>query len=581
MRLATRFFLATSALVTLAVATLTISADHTLRRELVTRLEGALENDARLIAAQVPADSNTWSEVAHRLGTVIGRRVTLIDPTGRVRGDADFPPEALPHLQNHLMRPEVQQALRQGVGTYQRLSASTNERQLYVAVREGPPGIAIVRVSATLASVDTAVWETERTIIGVGIIAVLGAALVAWIMGLSLSRPLVQLAGSARAIAAEGEPVFPDSRIREVADHVRALRAMHEELQNRFSDLRSEREESRTLVESMTDGVIAADSAGRIGTCNAAARRMLDRKSDEPIPELALLFLEKGSRDFVRDVVAGKEVDERELIVGGRVLLGTGRMLPDGGTLFVLRDITALRHLETVRRDFVANVSHELKTPLTSIAGYAETIVSEAEAEAPARHFAGTILANAKRMQRLVEDLLDLSRIESGGWHPVPRVVDLSASARDAWTAFAETAQDRGVTFDQKVPAALSIAVDPDALRQILTNLYDNSLRHTPRGGTITVWAAPAGEGVVLEVRDTGSGIGAEHIPRIFERFYRADPARSRDQGGTGLGLSIVKHLVEAHSGRVDAESAPGKGTTIRIVLPPPPSYPSASVTEP
>jgi len=572
MRLATRFFLATSVLVTVSVVTLTISAERLLRRQLVSQVEDALGHEARLVASQLPADSNRWSDVAHQLGALIAHRVTLIDATGRVRGDAEFPPEALPHLENHLMRPEVQQALHEGLGSYQRLSASTNERQLYVAIRGGPPGLAIVRVSATLASVDAAVSEVERAIALVGLLAILGAALVAWLMGQGLSRPLVALAGSARVIAAEGEPVFPDSRIREVSDHVRALRAMHEELQGRFAELRREREESRTLVESMTDGVIAADSAGRIGTCNAAARRMLGRGADEPIPELGLLFLEKGSRDFVRDVLTGREVDERELTVGGRVLLGTGRTLPDGGTLFVLRDVTALRRLETVCRDFVANVSHELKTPLTSIAGYAETIAAEAEAESPAHHFAGTILANAKRMHRLVEDLLDLSRIESGGWRPVPRVVDLGGASRDAWTPFAEAAVERGITFDAKVPANLSVAVDPDALRQILSNLYDNSLRHTPRGGTVTVWAAPAGEGVVIEVRDTGSGIGPEHLPRIFERFYRADPARSRDQGGTGLGLSIVKHLVEAHDGRVDAESTPGKGTTIRLVLPPPTS---------
>ena len=576
MRLATRFFFATSALVTVSVVTLTVAAERLLRRQMVTQVEGALGREARLVAAQLPTDSTRWSDDAHRLGALIARRVTLIDPTGRVRGDADFPPEALPHLENHLMRPEVQQALREGLGSYQRLSVSTNERQLYVAVRGGPPGLAIVRVSATLASVDDAVADVERTVAAVGLLAILGAALVAWLMGLGLSHPLVALSGSARAIAAETEPVFPDSRIREVADHVRALRAMHEELRGRFAELRREREESRTLVESMTDGVIAADSGGRIGTCNAAARRMLGRGAEEAIPELGLLFLEKGSRDFVRDVLAGREVDERELTVGGRVLLGTGRTLPDGGTLFVLRDVTALRRLETVRRDFVANVSHELKTPLTSIAGYAETIAAESEAGSTAHRFAGTILANAKRMHRLVEDLLDLSRIESGGWRPVPRVVDLGAVARDAWAPLTDVALDRGVTFESKVPPSLSIAVDPDALRQILSNLFDNSLRHTPRGGSVTIWAAPAGEGVVVEVRDTGSGIGPEHLPRIFERFYRADPGRSRDQGGTGLGLSIVKHLVEAHDGRVDAESIPGKGTTVRFVLPPP-----TSVTQP
>ena len=570
MRLATRLFLATSALVTVTVTALVISADGLLRDRLVSQVQGALERDARLVAVQVPPDSTTWSDVAHRLGALIGRRVTLIDPTGRVRGDADFPPEALPHLENHLLRPEVQQALKEGVGSYRRLSVSTNERQLYVAVRGGPPGLAIVRVSATLASVDAAVGEAERAVLATGLLAILGAGVVAWILALGLSRPLVTLAGSARAIAAEATPVFPDSRIREVADHVRALRGMHEELGRRFAALRREREESRTLVESMTDGVIAADTDGRIGTCNAAARRMLDRTPDEPIPELGLLFLEKGSRDFVRDVLAGKEVDERELTMGGRVLLGTGRLLPGGGALFVLRDVTALRRLETVRRDFVANVSHELKTPLTSIAGYAETIAAEAEPDSPTHRFAGTILANAKRMHRLVEDLLDLSRIESGGWRPTPRVVDLAAAARDAWSPFTDSARDRGVEFQTDLPASLSIVVDPDALRQVLSNLYDNALRHTPRGGTITVWAAPAGEGVAVEVRDTGSGIGPAHLPRIFERFYRADPARSRDQGGTGLGLSIVKHLVEAHGGRVDAESAPGKGTTIRFVLPPP-----------
>ena len=570
MRLATRFFLTTSALVTVTVTALIISADGLLRDRLVSQVQNALERDARLVAVQVPPDSSQWSDVAHRLGALIGRRVTLIDPTGRVRGDADFPPEALPHLENHLMRPEVQQALQQGVGSYRRLSVSTNERQLYVAVRGGPPGLAIVRVSATLASVDAAVWEAQRAVLATGLLAILGAGVVAWIMGLGLSRPLVTLAGSARAIAAEETPVFPDSRIREVSDHVRALRAMHEELRRRFAALRREREESRTLVESMTDGVIAADAEGRIGTCNAAARRMLGRTAEEPIPELALLFLEKASRDFVRDVLAGRDLDERELAVGGRVLLGTGRLLPGGGALFVLRDVTALRRLETVRRDFVANVSHELKTPLTSIAGYAETIAVEAAPDSPMHNFAGTILANAKRMHRLVEDLLDLSRIESGGWRPVPRVVDLPAAAREAWTPFAETAEMRGVSFDARVPPSTSIVVDPDALGQILSNLYDNSLRHTPRGGTVTIWAAPAGEGVAVEVRDTGSGIGPEHLPRIFERFYRADPARSRDQGGTGLGLSIVKHLVEAHGGRVDAESTPGKGTTIRFVLPPP-----------
>jgi len=572
MRLATRFFLATGVLVTITVAMLIIAADGVVHRQLLAEAEAALEREARLVANEVPPDSMQWSLAAHRLGGLIGRRVTLIDPTGRVRGDAEFPPEALPHLENHLSRPEVQQALAEGRGSYERLSASTNERQLYVAVRGGPRGLAVVRVSAPLATLDAAASDTDQVFVLWGLVALLGATLAAWLLGRRTAAPIVALAAATRAIAADGEPAFPESRVREVADHIRSLRGMQEDLRSRFAELRREREESRTLVESMTDGVIAADASGRVGTCNAAARRMLGRAGDEPIPELALLFHEKVSRDFVRDVLAGREVDERELVVGARVLLGTGRTLPDGGTLFVLRDVTALRRLETVRRDFVANVSHELKTPLTSIAGYAETIAAEAEPGSPARNFADTILANARRMHRLVEDLLDLSRIESGGWRPAPRVVDLAAAARDAWTPFTEAAAARGVRFEPAVPPGTSVAVDPEALRQVFTNLFDNSLRHTPRGGTIGVSAAPVGDGVAVEVTDSGSGILPEHLPRIFERFYRADPARSRDQGGTGLGLSIVKHLVEAHGGRVDAESTPGQGTTIRFVLPPPPA---------
>jgi signal transduction histidine kinase len=258
----------------------------------------------------------------------------------------------------------------------------------------------------------------------------------------------------------------------------------------------------------------------------------------------------------------------------------TGRLLPDGGTLLVLRDISQLRQLETVRRDFVANVSHELKTPLTSIAGYAETLVTEATPETHAAQIAATNVAHARRMQRLVEDLLDLSRIESGGWRPVPTSIDVAGAAHEAWLQFATRAQSAGVTFAVQVAASANrLAADPDGLRQVLTNLFDNALRHMPRGGRLVVSAAPlAGDdgGVTLAISDTGTGIPEAHLPRIFERFYRVDPGRSREEGGTGLGLAIVKHLVEAHGGRATAESVLSRGTTIRLVFPSQPT-----VTEP
>jgi two-component system phosphate regulon sensor histidine kinase PhoR len=235
----------------------------------------------------------------------------------------------------------------------------------------------------------------------------------------------------------------------------------------------------------------------------------------------------------------------------------------------VLHDLTEVRRLEAVRRDFVANVSHELKTPLTSISGYAETILTDHPEPEITRRFLETILGNARRMQRLVDDLLDLSRIEAGRWQPEIESVDLAAAAQDVWGTLRDRATQRGVTLTVD-PGSPQVPADADALRQILTNLIDNSLRHTPPGGRIICRARVDGDGVVVAVADTGTGIASDHLPRIFERFYRADQSRSREEGGTGLGLAIVKHLVEAHGGRVWAESERGRGATVSFWLPTP-----------
>jgi signal transduction histidine kinase len=408
---------------------------------------------------------------------------------------------------------------------------------------------------------DAAVqWAVVRA----GMIALVAAGLVAWVLARAIGKPLQRLTDVARAIGAGREPDFPDARLPELTRHVLALRVMNDELATRFDALRRDREDTRTLIESMSDGVIAANTRGEIVSANSAARRLLDYRGDATLPPLGELFHDKPARDLLREVLAGREVEQRALDLDDRMLLVTGRALPDGGTLLVLRDVTELRRLETVRRDFVANVSHELKTPLTSITGYAETLAAEANSP-----FAQTILNNARRMQRLVDELLDLSRIESGGWRPERRVIELEPAVREAWAPFAERAATAGVRFEVAVaPDAHAVAADPEALHQVFTNLFDNALRHTPAGGRIRVRADLVHDSVRFAVEDNGSGIAGEHLPRIFERFYRVDAGRARDQGGTGLGLAIVKHLVEAHGGRVEAESALGKGTIIRLTLP-------------
>ncbi len=569
MRLAGRLFVGSSLLLAATIGGLTIAADQLLRRHLEDEIASGLESEARLVAALLPADSLAWPEAARRLGALIGHRITLIDPKGRVRGDTEFDRASLGELENHAGRLEVVQALATGTGRAQRLSASTNQHRLYVAVRGGPAGLAVVRVSTTLDAVDAGVGAVQRAIGLAGLASLALAAVLVWMLARMVARPLVQLGMAARAIAAGEVPLFPDARVPEIADHILALHAMHEQLGARFAALRREREETETLIEAMADGVLATDAAGNIVTVNTAGRRLIGYRGPGQPPPLAELFHDKRARDLVRAVLAGQETEPSELALEGHILLVTGRPLPNGGALLVFRDVTALRRLEAVRRDFVANVSHELKTPLTSIAGYAETLATEVGENAQARGFAATIVSNTRRMQRLVDDLLDLSRIESGGWEPTRRLVDVAALARDAWAPLAGRATDRQVHFALEIaPAAATLAVDADALRQIFTNLLDNALRYTPVGGAITVEAQETPDGVMVAVKDTGSGIAPEHLPRIFERFYRVDPSRSRAEGGTGLGLAIVKHLVEAHGGRVEAVSTMGRGTTIQLFFP-------------
>jgi two-component system phosphate regulon sensor histidine kinase PhoR len=262
-------------------------------------------------------------------------------------------------------------------------------------------------------------------------------------------------------------------------------------------------------------------------------------------------------------------------VIAGRTLNVTARPLSDGGAVLALFDLTRVRRLEAVRRDFVANVSHELRTPLTIVSGFAETLVDDDLPEDRRRQFAERILNNTRRMQRIVDDLLDLSRIESGGWVPNPEDVDLTALAADTIAAARDAAAAKGLPLETDIsPNALSVFADYTAIRQVLGNLVDNAVRHTATGAVVVFSREREGGGVTIGVRDTGSGIEAQHLRRIFERFYRVDPGRSRNEGGTGLGLSIVKHLVEAHGGKVRAESVVGVGTTISA------NFPAASAAD-
>ncbi len=561
-----RLVLGSVLILVLAVSILLWVAERSLRRDLEGDIGQNLEREARLVREALPPDSTTWQADLHRLAAQTGHRITLIDRDGWVRADSDFPIGPLPMIENHSGRPEVRAALATGRGVARRRSETVGRPFLYVAIPGGP---AVIRVAAGLNQVDEVVLRAQRAVAGAALLALLVGSLLALLAGRSIAQPLIAIGAAARAIAAGAPPRFPRSGIPDIDGLVQALRQMHQQLGDRFDELRREQAETAALVESMVEGVIATDERGRTVTANAAARRLLGYEVAAVLPDLSELFRVKAAREVVDAVLRGQAIEDRELDIDGRAILMNARPLPSGGAVLVIHDLTELRRLEAVRRDFVANVSHELKTPLTSISGYAETLLTDAPEPDTARRFLGTILDNARRMQRLVDDLLDLARIEAGRWQPEPEPVDVRDAALAMWNEFAERAAARGVLFEVDIgPGAGTVEADADALRQVLTNLFDNSLRYTARGGRVVCRSRLEDAGVAIGVVDNGSGISHEHLPRIFERFYRADHSRSREEGGTGLGLAIVKHLVEAHGGRVYAESERGAGTTVTCWFP-------------
>jgi two-component system phosphate regulon sensor histidine kinase PhoR len=297
-------------------------------------------------------------------------------------------------------------------------------------------------------------------------------------------------------------------------------------------------------------------------------RRLLS--IDRPVP-FGVDFLPRDAtlRNAIALALSGTATEPEELVIDETTLSLTARPLVNGGAVVALFDLTPIRKLEAVRRDFVANVSHELRTPLTIIGGFAETLQDPEIPAARRAEFAKTIFTNTQRMQRIVDELLDLSRIETGHWRPRPESIRIADLAAEVFARSAASAKSKSVRLDTSIdPDAQTIVADRTALEQILMNLVENALRHTGEGGRIAIETLAEADGVSLIVSDTGSGIPPEHLPRIFERFYRADSGRSREAGGTGLGLAIVRHLVEAHGGMVRAESVVGAGTTIRIFFP-------------
>jgi signal transduction histidine kinase len=433
-------------------------------------------------------------------------------------------------------------------------------------------GVIEYRLNARIADATTQalIREARDDVYFIGFFTLVIAAAIAFLFARAVTRPIIELRDVARALAAGDLTRRPAlGAPGEVGDLSNAITRLAEQRSGRLSALEEEESLLTALLDSLNEGVLAIDARSRVVRINAIGRRLL--RVRDPVPfTLDRLPRERVLREAVAAAVAGAATESIETFIDGRNLALAARPLARGGAVLALLDLTPTRRLETVRRDFVANVSHELKTPLTVVGGFAETLQDDALPAPQRRQFAETILTNTRRMQRIVDDLLDLSRIESGGWVPNPQMVDVASVAADGTARAKTVADEKGVALEIEIDEhAREAYADPTALRQVLSNLAENAIRHT-MSGQVTVFTSvnPEENGVWVGVRDTGVGIAAEHLPRIFERFYRADRARSRDEGGTGLGLAIVRHLVEAHGGSVKAESQPGRGTTVSAFFP-------------
>lgn len=539
-----------------------------------------LQDDARdLLAA--PATPEARREFALRTARLTDARVTLIMPDGRVVAESDRPLEDLARIENHRARPEVRTALTGGIGRAIRRSETVAHDLLYVAlpVVSGSRTAGIIRLALPLEVVTGAYAAVRQALLAGGVLTLGVALAMSLFLAGRVTRPVVEMQSVARQMAGGDLTVrAPVRTIDEIGGLGRALNVMASRLREKIQDLERAQATTKAIVDGMVEGVLAVDARDHILLLNQSVRTMfrLGPRLGEGKPFLEVIRNADLS-DLLRGCRVAVEMASRELVVTTpveRILevhalplrLGAG----ETGVLMVLHDVTELRRLERVRTEFVANVSHELRTPLTAIRGYLETLLTGGlEERDNAGRFLEIVSRHTERLGRLLDDLTDLSNIELGKVALRPEPTDLNDALEPVLAIMRSQAEGKGVSLDAALPTDLPpVLADPDRLEQILINLVDNAVKFTPSEGRVTVSATLRDTMIEVAVADTGVGIPSTDLPRITERFYRVDRARSRELGGTGLGLAIVKHLVQTHGGELRIESELGKGTTVRFTLP-------------
>jgi two-component system phosphate regulon sensor histidine kinase PhoR len=573
----TKLFLASLAIIGVSILVAHAYLANTLEHLLTNRIESDLAVRAELVRRDVERsqcnDFATCDALADDLGASARTRVTIIADDGRVLGDSEVPLERLPAVENHAQRPELVAARTSGHGVASRLSDTVHERMLYFAIPLGG-GRGFARVAVPLVEVDQAKAGLNRALL-VGSLLALAVAAVFSFAGAQLgSKSIRHLTDVARAMAKGDFSARAKLSGRDEFSKLgRALDQLAESLSITVRELSTERDLVGRILSGMQEGVLLLDDTGRIALVNPALREML-LLGEGAVGHMPIDVLQNAELAALLEAQSdGMRTGEIELsgLKPRRVLVRAVPLADEpGGVLAVFVDVTDIRRLESMRKDFVANASHELRTPITAVRSAAETLrlAFESDPEA-AKHFIDIIERNAERLQRLVEDLLDLSRIEARELRLSVEPVELAEFVPRVLELLRERAAKKRITLSANVdPGVPPAKLDRRATEQILTNLVENAIKYSPDGARVVVSAKVQGGAIRVAVSDTGPGIAERHLPRLFERFYRVDTGRSRELGGTGLGLAIVKHLVEAQGGSVGVESVVGKGSTFRMTFP-------------
>lgn len=538
-----------------------------------------LEDEARIASLMAQKEIRNLKQDAPALTAALSKairsRVTVIAGDGVVVADSGLAPDEWEKLENHANRPEVRQALKEGIGSAIRYSATLHTDMIYVAAPFGDHGV--VRLALPLSELEQAKERLRRSLGAALAVAVLASLLLSYFLSNLNSRNLRRLATGAQRIGRGefGARIAVQSQD-EMGELAHVMNEMSGRIERQLELISSEKNQLDAILNGMGEGVMVTDRDAVVTLVNPAFCAIFATGAEVQGRPLLQITRHPDLYAACREVLSARQERHQEIaLAGGKTILVHWVPLRDGdglqGAVAVFHDISAFKRVEKIRRDFVANVSHELRTPVTVIKGYAETLLSGALAADPQRaeRFLLIIQNHADRLSGLVRDLLTLSELESGEMGMQLKPVALDEAIRQALLLVGQRGEEKGVQLEQPSgEAGVIVQADRGRLEQVLINLLDNAIKYSETGKSVGVETAREGDLVRVSVRDSGIGIPEKDLPRLFERFYRVDEARSRDNGGTGLGLSIVKHIVQAHGGTLEVKSEQGKGSVFSFTLP-------------